>query len=114
MSWPASMSAARTGTAKSGVPMKARRSRVIAAAPHRQNEASDGLGGLLALRLLQLAQDDVALQRRDVVDEEDALEMVHLVLDHRREQARGFERADLVLAIEIADADLRRAGHVGI
>ena len=41
-------------------------------------------GGLL--RLEQLAQDDVALEGRQPVDEEDAVEMVDLVLQAGREQ----------------------------
>src|SRR5579859_7032901 len=45
----------------------------------------------LALGLGELAQDDAALEGRNVVDEQRALEVIHLVLDHGREQARGME-----------------------
>src|SRR5215470_11598816 len=103
MSCPASMRAASAGTAKSGVPMKARRRRALTAPRPLgggNDAGSDGLDGLAALRFHQLAQDDVALQRRDVIDEEDALEMIHLVLDDGSEQALRLERAHLVLVVE--------------
>ena len=45
----------------------------------------------------ELAQDDVALQRRDVVDEERAFEVIHLVLDAGGQQPFGLQLADLVL-----------------
>src|ERR1700675_3209618 len=117
MSWPAASKAARLGTAKSGVPMKASRCRPGVAPfitkPERR-AGSDRLFGFEALRLDKFAQDDVALQRRNMVDEQHTLEVIHLVLDDGGEQALGLERADLVLVIEIAHPDFRRAGHIGI
>src|SRR5260221_9715836 len=84
MSCPAASSAASAGTAKSGVPIKARR-RLIAA-PVLSAGASGRLGFGETLRLGELAQDDVALQRRDVVDEQHALQVIHLVLDDGGQQ----------------------------
>src|SRR5713226_3133627 len=112
MSCPASSSAARLGTAKSGVPMKARRS--LIAVPAKGSAGSGGRRCREALRLGELAQNDVALQRRDTVDEEDALEMIHLVLDDGGEQTLGRHLADLVLVIEIAHPDPGGSGHVGV
>src|SRR5579863_6627704 len=119
MSWPAKISASSAATAKSGVPMKARRRRVVMAtiypAPHEVGRGltpSRRLGRFLAFRLAQLAQDDVALQRRDVIDEERAFEMIDLVLDAGREQAFGMQFADLVLLVQIADFHLGRPGHI--
>src|SRR5713226_10579303 len=112
MVWPASSSAARVGTAKSGVPMKARR-RLIAT-PGLRGPGSGRFGCGEALRLGELAQDHVALQRRDMVDEEHTLQMIHLVLNDGGEQPLRPHLANLVLVIEVADADLGRAGDVGI
>src|SRR4051812_21600317 len=102
---PAATRAFRATAAKSGVPMKITLSGVI-------GSHGDGLVGLL--RLQELAQDDVALQRREMIDEQDALEMIHLVLNTGREQTVGFELADLVLMVEVAHLDRGRPGHVGI
>src|SRR3546814_3082638 len=68
-----------------------------------------GQGGVGLLRLQQLAQDHVALQRCQVVDEENAVEMIHLMLDAGRQQPFRRQLADFVLAVEEAHADLRRA-----
>src|SRR5471030_842021 len=111
MSWPLSIMAARLATSKSGVPMNARRSGSVMRASPRFSYRLEDLG---AFRLGQLAQDDVALQRRDVVDEEDALEMIHLVLDDGREQPLGVQLANLVLMVEVAHPDLLGARHVGV
>src|SRR5487761_5863 len=111
MSWPTSSSASKMRTAKPGVPRNARRSLAGgwgAIAP------SGGDRRLETLGLAELAQDDVALQRRDVVDEQHAVEMVDLVLDASGEQALGLELADFVLRVEIAYADRRRPLDVGI
>ncbi len=67
-----------------------------------------------ALCLRELAQDHVALQRRDVIDEQNPVEMVDLVLDAGREQALRLDFADLVLVIEIAQPDLGRALDIGV
>src|SRR5487761_38500 len=111
MSWPTSSSASKMRTAKPGVPRNARRSLAGgwgAIAP------SGGDRRLETLGLAELAQDDVALQRRDVVDEQHAIEMIDLVLDAGSEEALGFEFADLVLLVEIAQADRHRTLNVGV
>src|SRR3546814_1481808 len=52
--------------------------------------------------------------RRQVVDEENAVEMIHLVLDAGRQQPLRRQLADFVLAVEEAHADLRRARHLAV
>src|SRR5215469_7723461 len=111
MSWPASSSAPRMRPAKSDVPRNARRSLAGgwgAIAP------SGGDRRLETLGLAELAQDDAALQRRDVIDEQHAVEMIDFVLDAGGEQVFGLELADFVLRVEIADTDRRRPFDVGI
>src|SRR5579871_6556480 len=106
MRCPAAISPSRIVAANSGVPMKTR-SRpavVTAAAPtllrsagRRRSRARlcrrEGAG---AFRLCQLAQNDAAFQRRDVVDEQDAVQMVDFVLQNGREQPLGLEFANFV------------------
>ena len=54
--------------------------------------------GLGFLRLQELAQDHVALQRRQVVDEEHAVQVIHLVLDAHGKQALGIQFEGLAVA----------------
>src|SRR5688500_5267095 len=97
MSCPASTSALSATAAKGGVPMKTLRSAPICACSHR------GVGrGLFCFQ--QLAQDDVALERGEVVDEQHAVEMVDLVLQAGGEQALRRDLPLLVLMVEIAHA----------
>src|SRR5262245_65970199 len=49
--------------------------------------------GLLGLQ--ELAQDHVALEGGDAIDEQDAVEMVHLVLHAGGEEPVGLQLADL-------------------
>src|SRR5262249_3535463 len=117
---PAATSALSAGTAKSGVPMKARRRRAIivpaktrwgplaTTAPATSRGSAEtprwgservlaiALEDAGALRLQELAQDHVALERGDVVDEQDAVEMVHFVLDASGQQAVRRELAHLI------------------
>ena len=46
--------------------------------------------GLLPFQLLNLAQDNIALERREVIDEQDPVEMVDLVLHDTGMKIRGF------------------------
>src|SRR5579872_4324361 len=111
MWWPASSSAPRMRTAKPGVPRNARRSLAGgwgAIAPSGGDRRFETLG------LAELAQDDVALQRRDVVDEQHAIQMIDFVLDAGGDQTFGLELADFVLRVEIAHADRRGPFDVGI
>ena len=62
----------------------------------------------MLLRLAELPQDDVALDRRDVVDEQDPVEVVDLVLNALGQQPVGVDLADLVFLVQVADADPRR------
>jgi hypothetical protein len=57
------------------------------------------LGGLL-----EFLDHPVALELRDVVDEEDAVEVVDLVLQHRGQKALGQDFSELAFAVEGAGA----------
>src|SRR5438128_268302 len=141
MRWPAAISAARMVAANSGVPMKIRSSgvitqdtaRLLRCARNDRNRSSlrgaerrSNLVGLArekllrrrqrfaALGLRQLPKDHAALQRRDVIDEQHAVEMVHLVLDAGGEEALRLYLADLVLVVEIAQPDRRRPLDLGV
>ena len=72
-SWPAARIASRARAAKGGVPAKTTR-----------KDARPESGGL-ALAFLQLRADAVLLQFRQVIDEDLALQVIHLVLDAGRE-----------------------------
>src|ERR1700680_4827543 len=72
------------------------------------------LQGAAALRFRQLAQNHPALEGRDVIDEQHTVEMVDLVLQAGGEEALGVDLADLVLVVEIAQPDRRRARDIGI
>src|SRR6476659_285165 len=87
MSWPSCASRASVGTAKSGVPMKTTR--------------MAGSGRVALGRLGELLDHPVALQLRQVVDEQHAVELVDLVLDAGREQSAGLDL--LLLAVEVAE-----------
>ena len=75
---------ASVGTAKSGVPMKTTRS---ATGPHPAGpEGACGHSALALRRLLEFLDHPVALELREAIDEQDAVEMVDLVLDAGGEQ----------------------------
>src|SRR5438477_12525053 len=109
---PDAISPSRIVAAKSGVPMKTRSSGRVAIDPHEQ-ELSGGQHAA-ALGLRELAQDHAALQRGDVIDEQNAVEMVDLVLQAGREQPPRLDLADFVLMVEIAQSDRGRALDIGI
>src|SRR5580692_8776522 len=67
------------------------------------------LGGFL-----ELLDHPVALELRDVVDEENAIEMVDLVLQDGGEQALGQDLAFLALAVERAGTYGRRPLDLGV
>jgi hypothetical protein len=50
-------------------------------------------------RFLEFLDHPVALELRDMIDEENAIEMVDLVLQDSREQALGQDLAFLALAV---------------
>src|SRR5262245_4809369 len=66
---------------------------------------------LLAL-LLELLPDAGALELGEVIDEQLALEMIHLVLDAHGEQPLGVELERLAGAIERTHADALGTGHL--
>src|SRR5205814_10112347 len=68
-------------------------------------KSSGGLQRAAALCLGELFQDHPALQDRDVIDKQDAVQMIDLVLQTGREQSFGLDLADLVLVVEIAQPD---------
>src|SRR6185437_1456342 len=100
MTSPASMHARNPGTAKSGVPANTSRK--------RDTDASTRVAPLL----LQLAQQQRTFQRRQVIDEHLADQMIHLVLDANGEQAIGFEFERLAGDVLRAHADPLLAFHV--
>src|SRR5690606_36138599 len=78
------------------------------ASPAMASAFCGDLGSFAHLRpllLAQLAQNDVPPERGQMIDEQDAVEMIDLVLDAGGEQALGLELADLVVVVEIAHAD---------
>src|SRR4051794_5027852 len=76
ISWPCAASARKVGTAKSGVPMKIKRSAIGEADLLRSGLFGGALGSLG-----EFLQNAVALQLRKVVHEQHAIEMIDLVLD---------------------------------
>ena len=82
----------------------------IARAPAMHDAGQAVAGARLRFRLGELAQDHSALQQGEMVDEQHAVEMVDLVLQAGREKPRGLDLADLVLVVEIAQADLAPGG----
>src|SRR3990172_4763648 len=67
------------------------------------------LGGPLLLEPINAAPDDLALQARQVVDEQRALQVVDLVLDRDGEEALALELERLAGVVEGAHPDLGRA-----
>src|SRR6185437_430572 len=105
MSAPASMHARRPDTANAGVPANTTRS----------GAATSGRGGFgfgLSPRLLQPATHHLALQRREVIHEQLADEVIHLVLDADREQAVGLDFERRAIRALRAHADAIGALHV--
>lgn len=66
---------------------------------------------MMALIFLKTATNTLALERRDVIDEELAVEMVNLVLDADGEQSVGLEFLSLAVAVECAHPHALGAGH---
>src|SRR5262245_66426978 len=92
MSWPAACSARSGGTASSGVPKKTRRTR--------------RLGELAVAQLRQCGAADLGLEP---VEQQHAVEMVDLVLDHAREQLVALEHDLVPVEVEAAHGDVFRA-----
>src|ERR1700687_388838 len=94
------------GTAKSGVPMK-----IMRIVPRMR---PDGrlLGGLARRGLDEFFLDAAPLQLRKMVDEEDAVDMVDLVLQHAGEQSFGLDFDRAAVEIEKARFDFYRPFHL--
>src|SRR3954454_7688751 len=101
ISWPWPERASSVGTAKSGVPMKIRR-RGIGNADRFWSAKPALLRGPLG-RLGEFFQHAVALQLREIIHEQHAVEMIDLVLNAGGEQALGILLVQL--AVEIGEAD---------
>ena len=67
---------------------------------------------LLAAVLLEFLAHPLALEARQVIDEQFAVEVVDLVLDAYREQTVGLHLEGLAVAIERPDADAFGAGDL--
>src|SRR3546814_4976571 len=80
--------------------------------PPRKGEWLRDLRRLAQLR--ELLQHQLALQPRQMVDEEDALQMVVLVLDARRHQPGHAFLMMLAVGILPVDGNLGGARHLGI
>src|SRR5687768_300469 len=91
-----SISASRDGTAKSGVPKKTMRTGLPLA----------GFG-----ELLDLPDDQIFLQAAQAIDEQCAVEVVHLVLEAAGEQSGPFDRLRLAVAIEPFEDRAGRTRH---
>src|SRR5579872_4020635 len=75
----------------------------------RRTPASFPLAGLL--QLADLAQNQVALQRAQAPQEEDAVEVVDLVLESARQKLRSFRLEPFTLKVLRPDLHLRRARY---
>src|SRR6185503_3999686 len=112
---PAATIARSAGTAKCGVPANAMRASACSrcTGPRRLSDHGHGRAtarirsiGRGALRFLDgLLFQALALQLGEVVDEQLAFEVVHLVLNADREHAVGVELERLAVGIERSDAD---------
>ncbi|OMP13744.1 class I and II aminotransferase [Corchorus olitorius] len=71
----------------------------------RRRRRPPGRSGLVALLLFELLLDAIALERRQVVDEQLAVEVIDLVLDAHRQQAVAFQLEGLAVAIQGLDPD---------
>src|SRR5262245_13409635 len=91
MSWPASASRPSAIAANSGVPAKTR----------RRKARSGGLAQLLG----ELCANPLLLQLRQVLDEDLAFEVVHLVLDADRQKALRLQGERVAVLIEGAHFD---------
>src|SRR5690606_2155927 len=101
---PAATIASSVGTANSGVPANAMR-RPCTTDP-RGSEGMRAGGHRLPPRLLQVPLlQPLALQRRQIVDEKLAFEVIHLMLDALCEQPVGFELERLAVLVERPNLD---------
>src|SRR5262249_42509932 len=110
--WGPARSRASVGTAKSGVPKKTSRSAGAAAPLDRGGRA--GLFALLAQLLLAPARVHAALEPADAVDEEDAVEVVDLVLEAHGLEVFGLDLDRVPVEVGRAQAHALRALDLGL
>ena len=94
------------GTANSGVPMNTTRGRLSARLPDERRRPIV-LGQLAARERLERALQELALERRQPVDEQHAVEVIDLVLDRAREEALGLELERAAVLVVRLDRDAR-------
>src|SRR5476649_1168757 len=89
MSWPWAISSASVGTAKSGVPINARR-KAIALTRRFQ-----------LLGLGEFADRHALLQPRKMIDEQHPVQMIHLMLQTGGQHAVGLQELLVAVAVQI-------------
>src|SRR5438067_4424502 len=105
-SWPSSTSIRSGWTATSGVPRKARRTRrlPLQAVGARRRPAPAELG----IAVAQLAQRLLALVGIEALEQQDAVEVVDLVLEQPGEHLVAFDRELVPVEVEAGDVHLLR------
>src|SRR5512134_2645714 len=104
------MIASSVGTEKSGVPMKTILSGIRGTPRGQRWTVGASLErGLAARLLLQSSHHDVALQPRQEIDDELAVQMVDLVLESGRQEAFGGKLLALSLAVDVGNRHGRGA-----
>src|SRR5579875_442033 len=115
MSWREAASARRAGSANSGVPAKAmRKSLRLSGASDRGIAAAGSSRARLALPalLVEFLADALALEVGEIVHEQLAVEVIHLVLEAHREKTLEIALERLALTVLGAHADLRGPLHL--
>src|SRR5687767_567807 len=110
--WPTRTRASSVGTAKCGVPMKTTRSGI--GSRLGGSDAMLALALLLARRFGEFPHYQVAFQLREVIDEQNPVQVVDLVLDADGQKAIGFLFLRLAVVIDIAEPHARRPLHLRI
>src|SRR3954447_10135740 len=111
-SWRGLSSSARSvGTATAGVPAKTRRTLDGEAACRVRRDLDNWIGESRPLRLADRLHRELALLRTHPVDEQDAVEVVDLVLDATRHQLGAFNRDGVAVHVETARDDTHMPGR---
>src|SRR3954463_9179843 len=105
-------SARRAGTEKSGVPANAMRRETVANSVGGHSESLSGGGGrlfrsLFLAVLVELLANALALQVRQVIDEELAFEVIHLVLHTDGEDVVAVALEHVALPVQRPHPDFR-------
>src|SRR5690349_10062867 len=103
MACPSACRRSSVGTVNGAVPMTTRWSGTRA---ETSGAGAAGLG--------ELAQDHVALERRDAVDEQHAVQVVDLVLEAAGQETLGRDLLLRPLKVEVAHPHRPRPRHVGV